>query len=116
MSKTIAYGGTHTYAAIAKANAMFQARPSSRSTVPKIMVIFTDGLSSNPQKLKQRIESAKGGNITIWSIGIGNNVSNSIINMCCYFMHKFAYFVEITMSYQPAVSANFYAVGCLGQV
>ena len=77
MKKDYAHSGTHTYNAVAKANAMFQARPSSRSSITKIMVIVTDGISSNTHILRHKINIAKQMKVIIWSIAVGKKVNSS---------------------------------------
>ncbi|XP_037546808.1 integrin alpha-M-like [Nematolebias whitei] len=56
-------------------NAVFSGYTGSRSNVKKILIVITDGISTDSDKLPEAIELAKNKSITRFSIGVGTAFS-----------------------------------------
>ena len=74
---TYAKGVTHTSEAIRFVRQYGFREGVTRPGAIKIAIIMTDGISRFPQKTKDQSEMARGENITIFAIGIGNKVDKT---------------------------------------
>ncbi|KAK9965085.1 hypothetical protein ABG768_004194 [Culter alburnus] len=66
-------GGTYTAAAIRKlVNELFVSSGGARPSASKILVVITDGESSDPNDLTAAVQQAQAKNIIRYAIGVGN--------------------------------------------
>lgn len=74
--------GTHTDKAIAYASdVILSAQHSGRRSVPKILILITDGTSDNIMRTKIQAKHAKAKGINIIVVGIGNFVDRRELEM-----------------------------------
>lgn len=66
-------GWTYTDRALLMAKQMFTPAKGSRSNVPKIAIVFTDGQSNDPSGTQQQAKLLKDSGVLVLSIGIGNS-------------------------------------------
>lgn len=68
-------GWTYTDRALLMAKQMFTPTKGSRSNVPKIAIVFTDGQSNDPSGTQQQAKLLKDSGVLVLSIGIGPSVN-----------------------------------------